>query len=368
MSQELAADSWKIMGTQRQVPCNNLPARRFQPNIALAFLRLYQSPEREGPMDFEERQRIYNALIGHISGLARTVAGSVTASKLFIIFAAAIGAVMQFWPSAGTPTFSQICGGLAAVLVMLFGIYVLLAERDASSMLADAHKALSAAQESDGMVAALEEELQELDDQLGKSIQLYIAMASARDIYEQAVTAGNFDLDRLLQDLLSTSKRHFAAAMDLTTTDRWTLCIYRSRDGDSGSRELKLVAHVRAIECGLEEARVWPEGVGFAGIALSTGQEIVIDDMTEASVGQIFNVSPGLARPHDSMVYKSAIACPIYVGGDKRPWGVATATNDRAAHFVDDVTPSVHNGEAVRALANMAAMIVTLCNASAKSQ
>ena len=319
-------------------------------------------------MTSEDLAERYRNLVEHIGRLAKTVSVSITVAKLFIIGAGAVAAVMQFSPSNGVLTSSQIIGGVAASLVALFGAYVLVAEKDATAILADAHKALTAAQEADRDVAEYERELADLDQQINKSVELYVAMANARDIYEQAITTGNLNEDKLFYDLLTTSKRHFAAAMDISTTDRWTLCIYKTRDSANGSRELKLVAHVRAIECGIEEARTWPEGVGFAGISLSTGQEIVIGDMTEAAVGQIFNVSSGLSRAHDALVYKSAIACPIYVGGDtKKPWGVATATNDRADHFVDDGTPGVHNGEAVRALANMAAMIATLC-ASAVSK
>lgn len=317
-------------------------------------------------MQIEELRKLQRAIIGHMTDLGKTIARSVTVSKFAIILAGAVAAWMQFVPAGTALTTSQVVGVVAAALVMIFGGYVLVAEKDAATMVVDAHSALAAAQESSSTIADYESELAALENQLGKSVELYVAMANARDIYEQALTTGNGNLDQLLRDLLTTSKRHFAAAMEFETTDRWTLCIYRTQESDNGPRELKLVAHVRAIECGVDEARVWPEGNGFAGISLSTGQEIIIGDMSEPAVGQIFNVSSTLGRPHDAMVYKSAIACPIYVGGDNiRPWGVATATNDRPGHFVDDEGPSVHNGEAVRAVANMTAMIVTLCATTA---
>ncbi len=320
-------------------------------------------------MGNEEQDNLAVRLTGHIADLAKRVADSVILMKLFIIGAGAVGAVMQFAPSGGAQLSSpQIIGGSAAALVALFGIFVLVAEKDASAMLRDANLALTAAQQSKTTLQEYELEIIDYNDQLGKSVELYVAMGNARNFYERALTAGSVEMDKLLQELLTTSKRQFAAAMDIATADRWTLCIYKAYRNEAGSRELKLIAHIRAIECDLSDARIWPEGVGFSGIALSTGHEIIVGDMTDAAISQIYNVKQGLVRHHDATLYQSAIACPIYVGEDDEPWGVATATNDKPDHFVDEERGGVQNAEAVRAVANMAATIVALCRADSSRQ
>lgn len=309
----------------------------------------------------QDKETLSDSLTGHIAAIAKTMARGMLGLKVLMVVAAAVSSVMQFMPSGGAdPTVSQLVGGLASAVLAIFGVIVIYAEKDASEMLLDANKALTAARKTDAELAAYEEMIDDLENDLNKHVELYIALGNARNIYEQAITTGNYDMDGLLRAVLTVSRRQFAAAMDIQTPDRWTLCIYKAEAGET-SRQLRVVAQIRAIECDPKDARTWPEGVGFAGIALASGQEVIIGDMSDVSVGSILN--HGYSRPHDTAVYKSAIACPIFVGDDnKRPWGVATATNDRADHFVDDGSIGVHNGEAVRAVANMAAMIVSLCN------
>ncbi|WP_174020684.1 hypothetical protein G6L89_010305 [Agrobacterium fabrum] len=305
----------------------------------------------------------------HIAALAKTISRSITFTKVAIILFGAISAVMQFWPS-DTASISrpQFLGALAAVFVAILGTYLLFAERDASSMLVDANKALSHTVEAEQLLVSYEQNIISLRHQIGKFSELYVALGNARDMYEVILRSEVRDCHKLLQDLMTINKRQLAAAMEFQTSDRWTVCIYKSQASSDGSRELKIVAHIRAIECDMSEARVWPEGVGFSGIALSTGEEIIVGNLNEPTISQIYGAGVPGSKINDATTYMSGIACPIFVGNDKKPWGVATATNSRVDHFIDVDENGVQNGEAVRAIANMAAMIVALSDATSLKQ
>ncbi|WP_311273566.1 MULTISPECIES: hypothetical protein [unclassified Rhizobium] len=303
----------------------------------------------------------------HISGFAKTIGRSITFAKCSIILFGALSAVMQFWPSdVATISRPQFLGAIAAVLVAVIGTYLLFAERDAASMLSDANQALSHAIESESILVGYEQNIASLHHQINKFSELYVAMGNARNMYEGMALAGKKEENTLLQELLNINKRQLAASMEFETSDRWTVCIYKSHVSETGSRELRVVAHIRAIECDVKEARVWPEGVGFSGISLSTGEEIIVGDLTDPTVSQIYGAGGPKAKPNDSSMYRSVVACPIYIGDERKPWGIATATNDRANHFIDVDNIGVQNSEAVRALAEMAAMIVALSGATSQ--
>lgn len=305
----------------------------------------------------------------HIFTLATTIKRSVTFAKCFIILFGALSAVMQFWPSdVATISRPQLLGAIAAGLVAILGFYLLFAERDAASMLADANNALSHTIESENIIVDYERNIHSLQHQIDKFSELYVALGNARNMYEAVILEDNPGETVLLQELLTINRRHLAAAMEFETSDRWTVCIYKSRVAETGSRELKIVAHIRAIECDIRAARVWPEGVGFGGISLSTGEEIIVGDLNHPTISQIFGVGVPQGKPDDASIYKSGIACPVYIGDTQKPWGVVTATNSRVDHFVDANDVGVQNSEAVRALAEMAAMIVALSSATEKKE
>lgn len=107
----------------------------------------------------------------------------------------------------------------------------------------------------------------------------------------------------------------------------------------------------------MEDARAWPEGVGAAGQAFSTGKEIIVPDMTSNDLGTVYELDPGMQRDYDGDRYKSLAAVPVKVDGDgSAPWGVVIGTNDVSHHFQVDRSPSVRPVETVRALAGMVAL------------
>jgi hypothetical protein len=115
----------------------------------------------------------------------------------------------------------------------------------------------------------------------------------------------------------------------------------------------------RSIDCEIDAARVWPEGVGAGGVALSRGQEVLVPDLQAPELGTLHQIGD-LRREHDAMRYRSIAAVPILVAREKLPWGVVVATSDRAGHFGIDQGTGVRTAEASRALAGMVALGVAM--------
>ena len=115
---------------------------------------------------------------------------------------------------------------------------------------------------------------------------------------------------RVLEELTA---RRFRVALGFELSDTWTICIYRAEwNEDEQVRYLRLVAHHRSIECSLEGARLWREGLGVGGLALAKKDEIVIPDLDAPSTGTAFRLAD--SKPDDKLHYKSLFAVPIFVG------------------------------------------------------
>lgn len=138
-------------------------------------------------------------------------------------------------------------------------------------------------------------------------------------------------------------------------------CIYKALRCDDGRCELVCVATKRAINCDLNEARRWKEGTGIAGVSFSVRDEVIIPDLQSEGISTVFGSASNETRHYDNERYRSMVAVPIMVGKSEEPWGVVAATNDRVAHFSVAQENGLANHEGARALANMAALAISLC-------
>ncbi len=279
----------------------------------------------------------------------------------FFAAAAGIAGAMQFWSwkADEQPTTAQVVGIAATLVVLVASLISIRSEKDASSELALAQSAITKAQE-------VEDQLQEIALQwpdFDRIISLYQFTKLMRDALEQSSLARSGDLNVLIATLLAISAKPLRVAMGYKLGDEWTICVFRAEKLQSGRAQLRLIAHDRTIDCDLSKARIWPEGVGVAGVAYSHQHELLVDDLAADAIRSIFQ-PPGLRRPYDDERYRSMIAVPISTAGAQEPWGVVTATSDRVGHFNHNSGPGLKPEEAVRALADYVALTVSFDRAS----
>lgn len=293
-------------------------------------------------------------------------AASKYVKGVLVLFGAAVAGLAQFWtwPAGGHPDTSQIVGMAATTIVLIGGFYVLATEKDAADAIAIADRALESVQ-------VLETQFDEIDDFLDSSSRLaetYQLALTMRGALEQSAIGTTGGIDGLIEKMFDLAARPLTIAIGFAQRDRWTLGIYKARPSSHpGKFELKAIAQRRAIECTLDEARVWPEGVGIAGIAYTNGREIVLPDLRAEGMRAVFGPR-NLTREYDADRYVSMVAIPIKVAGRTAPWGVVVATSDQAQHFSAERDPGFKSDEPVRALAAFIALAVAMSDAQDRAR
>lgn len=283
---------------------------------------------------------------------------------MFVAVGALIAGVAQFLqiPPGEAPSSVQVIGIAATLVAFLGSLFVLFTDEDASEELAAARRATEELRDT-------MEELESFPDYEGALEQqayLYQSATLMRSAIERAVVS-NDNAHAAVRALVQLTLRTLPVALGVAQADRWTICVYRAEETETGRDKLVCIAHNRAIMCDVEKARTWEEGVGVAGIAYANRQEIVVPNMHHAGLGSVFNIAAG-ARDYDADRYRSMAAVPVRVDGLPKPWGVVVATNDRYGHFSlnDDIGPQ--NVEGVRLLAGMVALAAAICDGTDSTQ
>lgn len=292
------------------------------------------------------------------------------ASKLstlvFFAGAAAVAGVCQYttWPNGAPPATSQVVGICATVVVFFSACLSIVSNKDVTSELEAAQKAMADAEYLQDRV----DEAVRFWPDVEAMIALHTTISLFRDQMESACLS-SVDQDTLLGSMLTLVERTLPAAAGFSYSDPWTICIYKANEVGVGTNrfQLDLIEHLRAVKCDKKDARSWPEGKGVSGIAFSNACEIQIPDMSETAAVALYN-SAGVARDYDRLRYRSMVVVPIQVQGMARPWGVVAATSSRVGHFNHDDEDGLKPIEAIRALARYAALGVALCNARTASQ
>jgi len=289
----------------------------------------------------------------------RVKRASRVVKSVLLIVGAALASVAQFaeFDKAG-PTAWQIVGIAASVIVCIGALYSAFVEEDAAEQLVLARNALEVAREQQDQY----QDLDRIDAEFEKAIELYQVLFLARGVIEQGTQLPSMTELHLVKIILEACKRSLPIAMGFAQADRWTVCIYKAQQDLAGSTTLECVAHKRAIECELKNARKWSPGTGIVGGAFSNKSEVIIDDLQVPSLQGIFGTAANVAKPSDSSLYRSMAAVPVMVAGQSQPWGVVTATNDRPGHFYAEAGTGIDAAEAVRALAGMIALAVACFN------
>ncbi|MBL0934859.1 MAG: hypothetical protein IBJ07_08920 [Rhizobiaceae bacterium] len=302
------------------------------------------------------------------SDLMDRIAGRLDAAKranktvkgVFVAGAAAVAGIAQFADFSGQPSVWQMAGITATSLVLLGALYSIFVEKDAEEELKVAAAAIDAAQIVENEYRQQIQLFDEYAADARKATNLYLAMHLMRGALERLPLGGTVEED-LAGTLLSAAHQQLPIALGFETHHQWTIGIYKAGAAVEGDGiDLKIAGDLRAIPCDHSNARRWPSGKGFIGFAHAQRREIIVDDVREPTVRGLFMLPGELHRPHDGERYVSFVSVPILVGDDDSPWGVAIATNDQSGHFMVQEPPGVHAAEAVRALAGMVALGVTM--------
>lgn len=302
-----------------------------------------------------------NRLVVDEAIIKRLAAAGRFARTLRVFFwtgAAAIAGICQYttWPETGNPTTSQVVGIAATLVVFLFAVASIFGDKDVTDEVSSALKAQASAEASREEL----EETRRLWPDIERLVALFQVQSLFRDHAETAAATRMTDEAKLTSTMLTLVKRQLPAAAGLDYADMWTICLYRADQIAGDCRfELRAVEHLRAIECDLKDARIWPEGQGVAGLALSTASEILIEDLQSGPARAIFK-SSGTERDYDDERYRSIVAVPIYVQGASRPWGVVTGTSSRVGHFNHAHEDGLKNVDAIRAVARYSALLVAI--------
>ena len=255
--------------------------------------------------------------------------------------------------------------GIAATLIAAIGGISVLTKEGGSA----AELALAAAAVEE--VRSLEAELAQIDEIQAENDRVYEAYQSLQvmgQTISSSLIAAAGSIDTLIVHIVELAGRSVTLAAGFAAADQWTLCVYKAvRDPQSGNDELKLIAHRRAIDCKVEDARSWKVGVGVAGISYQRKKELVIPNMAEPGLDVVFE--PGQnTRDHDRTRYQSIISLPIFVNGREEPFGVVTATNDRVGYFSSHPLPEFRHDDPVRRLAEFIGLAVGARDAIARAR
>lgn len=285
---------------------------------------------------------------------------------ILVIGGAAIAGIAQFctWPSGGSPDAAQVTGILATAMVALGGFYVWSTESDAADAIETAEKALDSAQAVESRL----DEVQDFFDAFERLVETYQLCLTLRGAIEQSGLGAAGGTDGIVKTLFDLAARPLQIAIAFDQADRWTLGVYKAVPSKTPNKaELRCVAQKRAIECRTEDARVWPEGVGIAGIAYLNAREIVLPNLQAEGMHAVFGPH-GKTRAYDAERYVSMVAAPIKVAGREKPWGVVVATSDRVAHFSAESRPGFKTDEPVRTLAAFIALAVAMGEAQDRAR
>lgn len=282
-------------------------------------------------------------------------------------FVAAISAaVLGFasWP----PTVVQAVFGVLVVVGAGLGSYLELRSReDPTEAIDQARRELVRAERYEALANERLALLRVYDKARKQLESLYLVFSSCRGTIEQAFTHREFKEVDLIDRCLADSRHDLQIALGFETGDYWTICVYRTERSDEQTIPfLRCITQQRSVNCHLDEARIWPLGVGVGGAALAQNREVYVPDTRAHDVGNSYELSGDMKKETDDDRYRSMVAVPVSVSEESVPWGIVIATSSSPRHFGADVVSGVPPEEAVRALAGIAALAVLVCDGKDK--
>jgi hypothetical protein len=250
----------------------------------------------------------------------------------------------------------NVMGMAGAAVAGVGAIFLSLTEHDASKDLEYARAALETARDFDDEIAAFNRSAEDTR----RVIELYTAMRAMRAVIEQIMEAPNVDSLRAIELCLEAARRSLLIAFGFEIQEHWTIAVYiAEKNQQSGKNQLRLIADERSIPCPEEDARIWPEGVGVAGVAYAKVSEVIVPNLLSPELGSAFSLG-SLTKDEDNQRYCSIAAVPISLRPGTPPWGIVVATSNRPGHFDIGQAPGIQTAEALRALAGMLVLAIKI--------
>lgn len=283
----------------------------------------------------------------------------------FVVFGSLIVGVSNFFNSSvgWPPSAMQLLGFLGLFLVFAGALFLVFTRTENDGLL-EATKAFALAEQHSRNFQNMEWQNFIIESSEKQFRSLYLTYQSARHLLERSVFEEYGGEEELLAALVKSIRAELKIALGFETDQIWTIVIYkREKNAGDAFNFLRCVAHDRSIDCDIDKARRWKEGVGVAGIALAKNNEVVAPDILDTSAASLFSINGDILREEDRRRYRSMFAVPIQVGKEEQPWGVVIATCSDAEHFPSndgDEDAQLTNKEGVRALAHITALALSI--------
>jgi hypothetical protein len=299
----------------------------------------------------------------------RAARQSAAARYLQIVIAvcAAIVTTCHFADFNDHSSISHAIGFFLSIFVGLSAVFLIVFNGDPDETLELARKATDIARTRQ---AELREESNRYDRTVNETAEsvlrasdLYVALTDMQTAVCDVIANPGADEVSTISLMLEVGAPALKNAAGFSGRGHWTIAIFKAEaHAPPEPTLLRCVAQARSVKCDISQARVWPEGVGVAGISYATGEVKEVPDLAAPSVGNLFagGAAGGLRRPDDDRKYRSIVAIPVegvdVPGG--RPWGIVAASSDRAGHFNSGSGSGLHPLQAVLALANIVELAI----------
>jgi len=308
-----------------------------------------------------EQTNSAKSIFGHLDDLLNkariTRVALQVAATLFTGLAGVLKVVTPVPSSPVVTTASNVLQGLFLLLAVVCGIVVLITDKSALSVLADARKALDELEEKKEENSDLEATIEDLGAYIEWNDKLGMITDAMRVAVDLAIQDKNPNVHHHIEemlDLLVSNKESLFSMRD----EQWNFSVY-GFDEESGV--LKCIACRRPARNDEErDHRTWRPGEGHIGQSFLMKRPLVVADSKDPNVRGFFDAPPDkvLASYDDSDRYRSLAAIPFGLAGDPNPIGVVVATSDIVGRFAptDDGTES----DSVRPISALSKTLATL--------
>ena len=278
--------------------------------------------------------------------------------------AAAIGALIAGIAQFFDDSWIQLVGAVGAIVTFISAIILLASEKDSSLALAAARNAMDIAKRQEQEHAKLVKERAEREAIYFAEVTRFSHFQSARDFarqgFEEVINSTEVLTESdVIGRLFTQADRFLKLSLGLQTGDIYSVCVHaRQINAQTSIPELHCVAHIRAIDCPFNKARIWPQNIGVAGTAMSLRRPLFEADMTLPGIKARYGLS-AFDTAYDGQC-RSIYSCPVWGGNQADPWGMLTITTNKPGHFRED---DITYGNVANSLAGMISLAVSIVRA-----
>ena len=274
--------------------------------------------------------------MGEFLSRARTVRTALQSAAIVLPVLIAIAKFVEVSLPAEQKSWPITVQIVLLVVAACCAVLVLVTDRSALAIIADARDALESSETKQIEIDELGAENSLLRDELVKQVQATLTVDVMRQAIDSALLneeADTFQTEMIaLLDLLVASKGTLFGMGD----EQWNFSIYLW-DPESSLLVCKACRRpTKADEDG--NHRSWRSGEGHVGKAFANKRSIIVSDALDPNVRGFFDapLAKRAAQDDDATKYRSIAAIPIALAGtdkEAEPLGVVVATSDQAGRF-----------------------------------